>query len=315
MRRLAPVGEDAAVHLRVQRDDAVVEHLGEAGDLGERASRGCRPRRSHVRCSPDDTSSQPRSCRPRAKSTSPVLSHTDSSARISRRPRSRRRSEDLGVETSLHFFDPLVQRLDGVVGEHAAPPPGRGSGRRRPRGAAMCTVQPVTFTPAASASPTACQPLNAGSSAGCVLTMRSGKASWIGFSRMVPKPAIATRSTSVPGAARRPPRGCTRPGRSRAPKSCARPARPARRPRAATPIAPQAGRRAPPRSGGRRRACACRIVPLPDASTRDPPHVGKVAASRTGGLRVLAIAPAAWSACPSCAGFRAAATEGGRAWT
>ena len=60
----------------------------------------------------------------------------------------------------------------------------------------MCTVQPVTLTPAASASSTACQPLNAGSSAGWVFTIRSGYASWIGFSRIVPKPAIATRSTS-----------------------------------------------------------------------------------------------------------------------
>ena len=36
-----------------------------------------------------------------------------------------------------------------------------------------CTVQPVTFTPKSSASSTACQPGNAGSSAGWVLRMRS----------------------------------------------------------------------------------------------------------------------------------------------
>ena len=57
-------------------------------------------------------------------------------------------------------------------------------------------MQPVTFTPAASASRTACQPLNAGSSAGCVLTTRPPNASRNGSDRIVPKPAIATRSTS-----------------------------------------------------------------------------------------------------------------------
>ena len=85
------------------------------------------------------------------------------------------RAEHLRVETSLHFLDPLLQRLDGVVVEDAAPPPGRGSGRRRPRARAMCTVQPVTFTPAASASSTACQPLNAGSSAGMRVDDAVGK--------------------------------------------------------------------------------------------------------------------------------------------
>ena len=39
---------------------------------------------------------------------------------------------------------------------------------------ATCTVQPVTLTPAARASRTACQPLNAGSRAGWVLRMRPG---------------------------------------------------------------------------------------------------------------------------------------------
>ena len=85
VRRLAAVGEDAAVHLRVQRDHAVVEHVGEPGERRGGAPRGCRPRRSRARCSTSRRAPQPRSCSPRAKSTSPALSHTESSARIRRR--------------------------------------------------------------------------------------------------------------------------------------------------------------------------------------------------------------------------------------
>src|SRR4029079_16622732 len=59
-----------------------------------------------------------------------------------------------------------------------------------------CTGVPVTLTPKSSASRTACQPLNAGSSAGCVFTARPPYASTNGFERMVPKPATATNSTS-----------------------------------------------------------------------------------------------------------------------
>ena len=96
----------------------------------------------------------------------------------------------------------------------------------------------VTFTPAASASSTACQPLNAGSSAGCVLTMRSGKASWIGFARIVPKPGhrdevdvvARERVDDLVGV-----RDAVEVG---AEASCARPARPGRRRRRRSSSAP-----------------------------------------------------------------------------
>ena len=46
---------------------------------------------------------------------------------------------------------------------------------------ATWTVQPVTVTPAARASSTACQPGKAGSRAGWVFRIRPGKASWAGW--------------------------------------------------------------------------------------------------------------------------------------
>ncbi len=54
---------------------------------------------------------------------------------------------------------------------------------------------PVTLTRAARASSTACQPLNAGSSARVGVDDRSGYASWIGLVEDRPETAMATRST------------------------------------------------------------------------------------------------------------------------
>ena len=67
------VGEDAAVHLRVQGDDAVAEDRRQAGELGDVGDRqpgvGDRPA-----VPPLDTSRQPSSWSPRASSTIPALS-------------------------------------------------------------------------------------------------------------------------------------------------------------------------------------------------------------------------------------------------
>ena len=73
------VGEDAGVHRRVQRDDAVAEdrrHAGQVGDIGD-GDAGVGDR---LAVPPLDTSDQPRSARPRASSTMPDLSYTDSRA-------------------------------------------------------------------------------------------------------------------------------------------------------------------------------------------------------------------------------------------
>ena len=53
-----------------------------------------------------------------------------------------------------------------------------------------------SLTPAARASRTPCQPGKSGSSAGWVLRMRPGNALWTSSVMTVPKPAMATRSTS-----------------------------------------------------------------------------------------------------------------------
>jgi hypothetical protein len=105
------------------------------------------------------------------------------------------RFDDFGIEAALDRLDALVQRLDGVAGEDRDGLLGQDRAVVDPS-SATCTVTPVTLAPYSSVSRTACQPLNAGSSAGCVLTMRPGYASCTGFSRIVPKPAMTTRSTS-----------------------------------------------------------------------------------------------------------------------
>ena len=66
-------GEDAAVHGRVQRDDAMAEHLGEAGELLERDHRDA-PSLSSRAVPPLATSSKPRRRSSSANAATPVLS-------------------------------------------------------------------------------------------------------------------------------------------------------------------------------------------------------------------------------------------------
>src|SRR6185436_8188277 len=60
---------------------------------------------------PDETSSKPRSCKPRANSARPRLSYTDRSARL------QQRADDLRVDAPLDLFDALVERRFRVVRE------------------------------------------------------------------------------------------------------------------------------------------------------------------------------------------------------
>jgi hypothetical protein len=69
----AEVGEDAGVHLRVQRLDPPVEALGEAGELVDGVT-ATPASRSRAAVEPVDTTSTPASASPRPSSSSPVLS-------------------------------------------------------------------------------------------------------------------------------------------------------------------------------------------------------------------------------------------------
>src|SRR5205807_1051448 len=67
---------------------------------------------------PDDTSSKPRSTSPRASSTRPVLSYTESRARFtSLLPVLEQGAQHVRVEASLDFLDALVERLGSVAGQ------------------------------------------------------------------------------------------------------------------------------------------------------------------------------------------------------
>src|SRR6185436_9696837 len=72
---------------------------------------------------PDETSCTPRCCSSRANSTTPVLSYTESRARlilVRVMPSSvlyEQLSEHFGIDPSFDFLDPLVEGLDRVVGE------------------------------------------------------------------------------------------------------------------------------------------------------------------------------------------------------
>ena len=74
-------GEQAGVELGMQRLDAPVHDLREAGEVLDRAHREAGALAARAPCRPVETTSTPSSARPRAKSTIPRLSETDSSAR------------------------------------------------------------------------------------------------------------------------------------------------------------------------------------------------------------------------------------------
>ena len=73
--------EEAAVHARVQRLDAAVEDLGRAGEVAHLAHRDARLGRAPCAVPPVERISRPAADSPRARSTTPVLSETEISAR------------------------------------------------------------------------------------------------------------------------------------------------------------------------------------------------------------------------------------------
>ena len=93
------------VELRVQRLDAAVHDLGEAGEVVDRADLEAGARRAPRAVPPVETSSTPSSARPRAKSTIPRLSETDSSARR--------------IRTAPGSVERLPRRGGGVLGDAA----------------------------------------------------------------------------------------------------------------------------------------------------------------------------------------------------
>ena len=68
------VGEDAAVHLRVQRHHAVAEDRREPGDLGGVGDGEARVAQRRRRAAARQQVDHPSSCSARASSTTPVLS-------------------------------------------------------------------------------------------------------------------------------------------------------------------------------------------------------------------------------------------------
>ncbi len=134
---------------------------------------------------------------------------------------------------------------------------------------ATWTVVPVSVTPAARASSTACHPGKAGSSAGWVLRIRPGKASCTGRSSTVPNPAMTTTSTCAAdntAVSRRvyPVRSNSGPNPPKPDRSTSSAATPAS---SATPSA-RHGRSAITTTTGRPAArMASRMVPEPEAST------------------------------------------------
>ena len=212
---LVEVGQQPGVDGGVERDHPVAEdgrEPGQLGDVGDREAgvgRAPRPsRRSTPAASPARAGRWParrcRSCRRRtAARCSCRLAHAAAaSAMIAR------------VQAALDGLDALVQRGLVVAGQH-----GHGLlGQDRAvvdLSVATWTVQPVTLTPAASASRTACAPGKAGSSDGWVLRIRSGNASNAAWPRTVMNPAMATRSMPCVLEGPRRPRRCRRHGRSR----------------------------------------------------------------------------------------------------
>ena len=110
--------EQPGMDARVERLHAAVEDLGEAGVVLDRAGSRCRPRPARRAVPPVETISTPSSARPRAKSTSPRLSETLSSAR--------RMRTSPGAVTSVPrgSIDIVDQNDTRVVGVDADPPRG-----------------------------------------------------------------------------------------------------------------------------------------------------------------------------------------------
>ena len=207
----AQVGQDAGVHLRVQRLDPAVQALREAGQLVDRRDRDpgvAQP--GGRRAGRDDLDA---GVGQRAAELLEAGLVVDADERpADRRPRCRSRAIARSSPRRSSLRGPAVRRRRRRAG---APPPGSCSAarpRRRRRAPARrparstgpvstpsstrCTVTPESFTPYASASATACAPGNAGSSAGWVLTTRCGKRPRKPGPRMRMKPASTTRSGS-----------------------------------------------------------------------------------------------------------------------
>ena len=213
-----PVGEQPAVDPRVEGLDPAVEHL--------RASRSRRPRpspagpasRSARAVPPVETSSKPRATRPRPRSARPALSDTDSSARRGtgsarvgarrgRSPRGARRparhapaSSSATARGSRRCSTAWIRACSasssspgrtGTASWATIGPPSSVASTR-------WTVTPVTATPCARASRTACAPGNAGSSDGWVLRMRPANAP---RTAGPDEPHVARRARSTSGRA------------------------------------------------------------------------------------------------------------------
>ena len=188
----------------------------------------------------------------------------------------------------------LVERLGGVVGQDRHRFLGEDRARRRPRAWRAWTVQPVTLTPAASASSTACQPLNAGSSDGCVFVIaaagrRRGSAAR-GSSRTRPSRRGRPRGAS----GRRPPAACTA-----EPVEVGAEGRRARRARRGSPASSRdvdRSARSVDHDDADRQAGVDQRLEDGPASRRqhpDPPHIGKLPEGRVP-ARDLASAGTRW---------------------
>ena len=179
--RLVAAGEDAGVDARVERLHAAAEHLRRGRDVLDARRPAGRSPRARPPCSRSPRAASRGSTSPRANVSRPVLSQVEISARIrvsrSRRLPAHRAPHHLGQQPVLDRLDPLVQRLASCRRRGRGRAPARAPGRcRRPRRRGARS-RPISATPAASCSSTACAPGNAGSSDGWTLTTAPGKRS------------------------------------------------------------------------------------------------------------------------------------------
>ena len=117
--RVVAVGEDAAVHLRVQGHHPVAEDRAEPGELGHVGDRHARLAQGRGGAAARHQVPARGRRSPRASSTTPVLSYTESRALIAADDWSRSMScaDGGGVEPALDLLDALVQRRLGVAGQ------------------------------------------------------------------------------------------------------------------------------------------------------------------------------------------------------